>query len=110
MVGPLPEGFPGVARRDWLRLVEEFDLHVAHRCLEKDGGHAAAMRFAYVKGGGSRFRRRRNRVKKIATMTATTTATGTHSVMSAGSALAITVTVHSLEATSAPSDTETFTT
>src|SRR2546428_7026689 len=108
IVEALPDELPEVPRRDGHRLVEELDLHVAHRGLEEDGRHAAAMRFIYVKGGGSLFRRRTNQVKKICTMTATTIAMGSHRVMSAGSALATTVTVHSLEATSAPSDTVTF--
>src|SRR3989441_3564347 len=79
IVEALPDELPEVARGDWHRLVEEFDLHVAHRCLEKDGGHAAAMRFTYVKGGGCAFRRPRNRVKEIAAVAAKATAMGVHS-------------------------------
>src|SRR2546425_3279178 len=49
IVEALPDELSEVARRDWHRLVEELDFHVAHRRLEKDGRHAAAIRSAYVK-------------------------------------------------------------
>src|SRR5207245_715198 len=50
IVEALPDELPEVARRDWHRLVEEFDLHIAHRRLQEDGRHAAAILSSYVKG------------------------------------------------------------
>src|SRR3989442_14419555 len=49
VVEALTDELPEVARGDGHRLVEELDLHVAHGRLEKDGRHAAAIRFMYVR-------------------------------------------------------------
>src|SRR5438132_10511746 len=62
------------------------------------------------RGGRSIFRLRRNhKTRSTATMTARTNARNGHEVTSAKCPAATTVTVHSREATSEPSDTVTFT-
>src|SRR2546428_6716321 len=49
IVEALPDELAEVARRDRHRLVEQLDLHIAHRRLAKDGRHAGGIRSAYVK-------------------------------------------------------------